>query len=147
MLTITEGLAERFFSKIEQTSGCWNWLGALNRGGYGVIGLGGRREGTALAHRVAYGLYNGDPGERCVMHSCDNRRCVRPSHLSLGTYADNNRDMALKGRAKNQNTEKEVCRRGHLLDGSNVRLRTNGTRRCRLCATLIQRERRRMATC
>ena len=62
--------------------------------GYGQVGMGG------LAHRVAFELHHErdlKPGEH-VMHSCDNRPCCNPSHLSIGSIADNNRDMHRKGR-------------------------------------------------
>jgi len=77
-------LSARFDEKVisEPNSGCWLWLGATMRNGYGVIGLGGRADGTALAHRVAYQTLRGDiPDGFDLDHLCRNRACVNPDHL------------------------------------------------------------------
>lgn len=102
---------QRFWSKVNKSgpvardglSRCWLWTGYIASNGYGQIGAGGRSEGLEYAHRVAWRLGRGEiPNGMCVLHLCDVRSCVR--HLFLGTYADNNRDMAEKGRARNQHT-------------------------------------------
>lgn len=90
---------ERFWSKVVKGEGCWLWRGSLNNKGYGLFNL-SREAGLVLAHRHSYAESRGPiPEGLLVMHSCDEPRCVRPEHLALGTIADNQADMARKGRA------------------------------------------------
>ena len=89
-------LFERLMSRVTKTPTCWIWNGATLPKGYGTMH--GRRQ-TLLTHRVAYELAFGPiPDGRMVLHRCDTPACVRPSHLFLGTAADNTLDMVLKNR-------------------------------------------------
>ena len=82
----------------EPNTGCWLWMGALGSWGYGVIWGDGRLK---RAHRVAFELYVGPiPEGMDVCHKCDVTWCVNPEHLFLGDDSDNQRDRALKGRAR-----------------------------------------------
>ena len=94
-------LEDRFWPKVAISSGegCWEWQAATDGKGYGVIGCGSANPGGVYkAHRAAWMLTYGDPGEKFVCHSCDNPSCVNPAHLFLGDALDNARDMAGKGR-------------------------------------------------
>jgi hypothetical protein len=89
---------DRFWLSVKKTpDGCWEWLGALSNG-YGELKYSGMRS-PVLAHRFSWELVNGPvPGDLCVLHLCDNPRCVRPDHLFLGDRTDNHNDMVQKGR-------------------------------------------------
>jgi hypothetical protein len=103
-------LSVRFWQKVNksgptpahfpQIGNCWIWIASGQR--YGKI----RRSGIyVLAHKISWELANGPvPSGMCVLHRCDNPKCVRPDHLWLGTLLDNVRDRELKRRHPHLNS-------------------------------------------
>lgn len=85
-----------FWDKVNTDDDCWIWTGAKNDGGYGHFHHLGK---TIYAHRFAYEQVIGPiPPGMMICHTCDNRACVRPAHLFLGSAKDNTGDMVQKGR-------------------------------------------------
>lgn len=97
---------KNFWDRVNKTSECWEWTGYRGLTGYGSFRWNNAHH---VVHRISWTLSNGPiPDGMKVLHRCDNRPCVRPDHLFLGTQTDNMRDMSQKGRGRGGGTRFSV---------------------------------------
>jgi len=81
----------------KENDDCWEWVGALSNNGYGAFVL---NQKTYSSHRIVYELiYGSISSGYCILHKCNNPSCCNPSHLYLGTHADNSKQMVNEGRS------------------------------------------------
>ena len=131
---------KRVFARISigEIDDCWEWCGAMSGSGYGRITVNYKQ---VQAHRYVYSLFMGNiPNELDLCHKCDNRSCVNPNHLFIGSRSDNMRDAARKGRLFSQNhngehycLKKTKCVNGHYYLPDNLLITNTGKRRCKRC--------------
>lgn len=96
-----------FWNRVEKKeSGCWEWCGSITPQGYGAFFWFGK---LSNAHRFSWLISNGEiKNGLWVLHKCDNRKCVNPSHLFLGTAKDNAVDASNKGRLTGKNHASKI---------------------------------------
>lgn len=125
-------LLDRITTKLDVRGVCWEWTGAPNRGGYGVVQR-GRRSGVVIAHRALWEELVGPiPDDHDLDHRCRNRRCCNPDHLEPVTRQVNvDRGSRAAGRPRRTH-----CIHGHQLTPDNTR----PDRTCRTCANQRSRE-------
>jgi hypothetical protein len=130
-----EDLAIRLCRNSENgPNGCMNCTCKTDSDGYVHMNIGSMRDGTrrlALAHRVSASIWKGFDlqSSLCVLHKCDNPRCINPDHLFIGTRLVNNRDRHIKGRSgwtvgelngQHKLTEKQVTEIRHTRNGGSA---------------------------
>jgi hypothetical protein len=94
---------ERLYSNYlsDRETLCWEWQGQRGSSGYGLIKVFGKLVST---HRLSYELYKGPiPNGLEILHACDNKICINPDHLQVGSRAENMRDAGIRGRMSSGN--------------------------------------------
>lgn len=110
---------------------CWEWEGSLVRG-YASMYSPHTKNNVKVSRLVAKICLPDFSHKLYVCHRCDNKKCVNPKHLFMGTNSDNMLDAVRKKR--HAQSRKTKCPRGHLYTDENTLTRKNGHRTCKICA-------------
>jgi hypothetical protein len=119
-------------ARLKSEGDCVVYVGTRNKDGYGQFTTQGQ---FWRANRYFYSYFVGPiPKGKLIRHTCDNPPCVLPSHLILGTDADNNRDMMERGRYNGGRLPEPTCKKGHERTEENTYVnKKTGQRQCRVC--------------
>ena len=150
-MTAEELRKKRFWSKVKVRGDneCWHWQAARHVQGYGAFAF--TKHKITTAHRVSWAItYNKSklPSSKLhVMHTCDNKICVNPKHLKLGTPSENEKDaFARLQKVPVRPILKKYCKRGHRRSHSNTVMKRDGNGKmypiCHECLLLTNRESR-----
>lgn len=113
-----------FLSKVNSGPSCFEWIGTIDKCGYGQTKLNGK---TLIAHRVSFINFNGPTFGKLISHSCHNRKCVNPDHLKLADHDENMLDLVNKNNIIGVIVAGRPCRKC----GSKERLASKGS--CASC--------------
>lgn len=109
---------KKLLDNIKIIDDCWIWQKFKNNDGYGSIWV---EDKIYRTHRLAYLLWIGEiPYNVCVCHKCDNRACINPDHLWIGSHIENMQDMVKKKRTlygeQRPNNKIPICKRQEIVD-------------------------------
>jgi len=146
----TKKRSKRFWEKVivdKKEGECWWWVACTNNRGYGVFYY---DKGISItAHKISWAVHKNNNNlsspKKHVMHTCDNKICVNPKHLELGTAAENNRSAIERGLMPSINilvgrpSENPYCKHGHERTPENTFIKA-GYPLCKICVRKHDRE-------